>query len=177
MGRFRSPIRIMSRDNSRGHLYASAARPAIRVSAVVALFALAYAVVTLAIGILPINLLLRRVMGSTVMPSIWSNSAIQLAERTAIATLACLLALAFSGRARGRLTGRGMLAIGAAMSGALAGALDVGAHKLLVSRLIQAARAAPWRGHLLSDAITAAIAVAVTLLFITRSTSILASER
>lgn len=167
----------MARFNSRGHLYTSAARPVIRVSLVIALFALAYALVTLAIGFIPINMLLRKVMGSSIMPSIWRSSAVQLAERTAVAALACWIGLAISGRTRGRLTGRGMLAVGAAMSGALAGALDVGAHKLWVSHLIQAAHTAPWRGHVLSDAMTVVISALVTLLFITRSTNVLSAER
>ncbi|MEO7102014.1 MAG: hypothetical protein ABI311_01645 [Gemmatimonadaceae bacterium] len=166
----------MNKDDSRGHLYSSGARKAIRVSATVGIFALAYAVVAFAIGFIPINLMLRRMMGSAIMLSIWVNSAVQLAERTAVAALACWLALLVSGRGRGRLTGRGMLAVGAAMSGALAGALDAGAHKLLVSHLIRAARIAQWRGHLLSDTMTFVVSVAITLLFITRSTSVLKVE-
>lgn len=167
----------MARFNSRGHLYASAARPAIRVSVVIALFALAYAVVTLAVGYIPLNMLLRKVMGSSAMPHIWRNSAMQLAERTAVAAVACWLGLAISGRGRGRLTGTGMLAVGAAMSGALAGALDVGAHKLWVAYLVQAAHSAAWRGHALSDAMAAVISLLVTLLLITRSTKALATEK
>jgi len=166
----------MKKDDSRGHLYSSGARRAIRVSAAVALFALAYAVISFAVGFIPLNLFLRRVMGPGIMTSLWINSAVQLAERTAVATLGCWLALLASGRGRGRLTGKGMLALGAAMSGALAGALDVGAHKLLVSHLIQAARTASWRGHLLSDVMTIVISVAITLLFIARSTSVLKVE-
>ena len=144
---------------------------------VIALFALAYAVVTLAIGVIPINMLLRKVLGASIMPGIWLKSALQLAERTAIAALACWAALAVSGRTRGKLTGKGMLALGAAMTGALAGALDVGARKLWVSHLIQAAHAAPWRGRALSDAITIVISLLVTLLLITRSTKVLSAER
>lgn len=166
----------MNKDDSRGHLYSSGTRKSIRVSATVAFFALAYAVISFAVGFVPINLMLRRMMGSGIMSYIWFNSALQLAERTAVAALACWLALKTSGRGRGRLTGRGMLAVGAAMSGALAGALDVGAHKLLVSQLIQAARTARWRGHLLSDIMTIVISVAITLLFITRSTTVLKPE-
>ncbi|MEO7042767.1 MAG: hypothetical protein ABI035_10940 [Gemmatimonadaceae bacterium] len=166
----------MNKDDSRGHLYSSGTRKTIRVSATVALFALAYAVISFAVGFIPINLFLRRMMGPGIMTYLWVNSAVQLAERTAVAALGCWAALLASGRGRGQLTGRGMLALGAAMSGALAGALDVGAHKLLVSQLIQAARAALWRGHLLSDVMTIIISGAITLLFITRSTSVLKAE-
>jgi hypothetical protein len=144
----------------------------VRVWIVIALFALAYAVTTLAIGIAPLNMLLRKVMGAGVMPAIWKNSMFQLAERTAIATLACWIGLAVSGRVRGRLTGKGMISLGAAMSGALAGALDVGAHKLWVTRLFQAAHSAAWRGHMLSAAMTVAVSLLVTLLLITRSTKV-----
>jgi hypothetical protein len=166
----------MSQISSRGHLYSAESRQAVRVSIVIALFALAYALVTLAIGVIPLNMLLRKLMGSALMPAIWRNSALQLAERTALATLACWLALAISGRIRGRLTGRGMIAVGAAMSGALAGAIDVGAHKLWVSQLIQAAHTAPWRGQVLSAAMTVAVSLLVTLLLITRSTKVLSTD-
>jgi len=166
----------MNKDDSRGHLYSSGARKAIRVSATIAVFALAYAIVTVAMGFIPTNLMLRRMMGSAIMRGVWVNSAVQLAERTVVAALACWLALLVSGRGRGRLTGRGMLAVGVAMSGALAGALDVGAHKLFVSHLIHAAQTAPWRGHLLSDSMTLVISAAITLLFITRSTSVVRVE-
>lgn len=167
---------MTSPTNSQESLYASAPQTATRVSVVIALFALAYAVVTLAIGIIPLNMLLRKVMGAGIMPEIWRNSALQLVERTALATLACWCALALSGRIRGRLTGKGMIALGAAMSGALAGAVDVGAHKLWVSQLIQQAHAAPWRGHVLSGVITVAVSALVTLLLITRSTKVVATE-
>lgn len=155
----------------------SASRTATRVSVVIALFALAYAVVTLAIGIIPLNMLLRKVMGAAIMSEVWRNSAVQLVERTVLATLACWCALALSGRVRGRLTGNGMIALGAAMSGALAGALDVGAHKLWVSQLIQQAHTASWRGHVLSAVMTIVVSLLVTLLLITRSTKVVATER
>lgn len=143
----------------------------------IALFAIAYAIVTFGMGVLPLNMLLRKLMGASPMPAIWRNSMLQLAEQTAFAAVSCWIALAVSGRIRGRLTGRGMVALGAAMSGALAGALDVGAHKLWVTRLIQAAHAAPWRGHALSAAMTVGISLIVTLALITRSTTVVAEER
>lgn len=145
-------------------------RTATRVSVVIALFALAYAVVTLAMGIVPTNVLLRKVLGAAIMPTVWRNSLLQLLERTAIATATCWCTLAISKRASGRLTGKGMIAVGAAMSGALAGAVDVGVHKLWVANLIQQAHTAPWRGHLLSGVMTVAVSLLVTVLLIVRST-------
>lgn len=148
----------------------------IRVSVVIGLFALAYAVITLAIGFFPINHLLRKVMGSGIMPGIWRNSMVQLTERTAVATLACWIGLAISGRVRGRLTGSGMLALGAAMSGALAAAVDVGVHKFWVRHLIRAAQSGPWLAFAVSAAMTLVISVLVTLLLITRSTKIVTAN-
>lgn len=164
-----------SRAGGAGVYYAP--RTATRVSVVIALFALAYAVATLAIGIVPLNMLLRKLMGSAIMPEIWRNSAVQLAERTALATLACWCGLALSERIRGRLAGKGMIALGAAMSGALAGAVDVGAHKLWVSQLVQQAQAARWRGHALSAVMTVVVSLLVTLLLITRSTTVVTTDR
>ena len=106
-------------------------------SLVILLFAVAYAVIVLAIGVIPLNMLFRKLLGAAIMPSIWRNSLLRLLERTAVAALACSLALAISGRLRGRLTGKGMLALGAAMSGALAGAVDVGLQRLGVSYLVK----------------------------------------
>jgi hypothetical protein len=164
----------MVRTSSRGHLYGSAAGPVIRVSVVVALFAIAYAVLVLAIGIIPLNRLLHRLLSDSMMPGIWRNSMLRLAERTAVAAVACWAGLAMSGRVRGRLTGPGMLALGAAMSGALAGAVDVGLQHFWVAHLVRAAQSSPLLGHALSSAITASVAVLVTLLLITRSTKVLA---
>lgn len=169
-------IEMMARTNSRGHLYGTTTRPAIRVSLVIALFALAYAVLVLAMGIVPLNNLLSKLMAPRAMPTIWRNSMIQLAERTVAAAAACWLALAVSGRIRGRLTGSGMLALGAAMSGALAGAVDVGLHRLWVGQMVVAAHRSPILGNAMSLSITAGVALLLTLLFITRSTSVLATE-
>jgi hypothetical protein len=162
---------MMLRMKSRGHLYSPATRPAIRVSLVIALFAVAYAVLVLAMGVIPLNRLLDRFLSDSVMQRIWRDSILRLAERTMVATLACWVGLALSGRSRGRLTGPGMLALGAAMSGALAGALDVGVQHFWVRHLVAAAQRAPLLGQAMSAAITAAIALLVTLLLITRSTA------
>ncbi|HEY5088237.1 MAG TPA: hypothetical protein VII66_12835 [Gemmatimonadaceae bacterium] len=167
---------MMAQTNSKGRLYGSATPPVIRVSLVIALFAFAFAALTLALGVVPINMLLRKVLSASTMSGIWRNSMIQLADRTIAATIACWVGLAISGRIRGRLTGSGMLALGALMSGALAGAVDVGLHRLWVRRLIDAAHASPLRGVALSCAMSAGAALVVTLLFITRSTRVVTTE-
>jgi hypothetical protein len=166
---------MMARTESRGHLYGTAVRPAIRVSVVIALFAIAYAVLVLAMGTIPLNMLLSKLVAPREMSVIWRNSIIQLAERTVAATAACWLGLAVSGRIRmgARLTGTGMLALGALMSGALAGAVDVGLHRLLVKQMVVAARSSPLLGNVVSLGITAAVALLLTLLLITRSTRVL----
>jgi hypothetical protein len=162
--------------DSRGHLYGMASPRVIRVSLVILLFAIAYAVVVFAIGVVPLNMFLRKMLGANIMPKIWQNAMIRLVERTAVAGIACWLALAISRRIRGRLTGKGMLAVGAAMSGALAGAVDVGLQKLWTPHLVKAAQAGLMWGAALSCAITAAVAIVVTLLFITRSTKLVPRE-
>lgn len=166
----------MATSDSRGHLYGSASPRAIRVSVVILLFTFAYAAAVLAIGVVPLNMLFRKLLGAGIMPGIWRNSLLRLGERTIVAGFACWLGLAISGRIRGRLTGRGMLAVGAAMSGALAGAVDVGMQKLLVSYLVKAARAGLAWGVVFSCVVTAVVAIAITLLFITRSTKPLQLE-
>ena len=165
----------MTPAESRGHLY-GAARPVIRVSTVVILFALAYAVLVLAFEILPLNMMLRRYLSAAAMPKLWLQSMLQLSERTLVAAVACWIGLAISGRARARLTGTGMLSLGALMSGALTGALDVGLHHFGVKQLVRAAHAAPIWGGMLSFGMTAIVAFVVTLLFIARSTRVLATD-
>jgi hypothetical protein len=167
---------MMATTDSRGHLYCSASPRVIRASIVILLFAIAYAVIVLAIGVIPLNIFLRKVLGASIMPSIWRNSMVRLVERTAVAGIACWVALALSGRVRGLLTGKGMLALGAVMSGALAGAVDVGLQKLWTPHLVKAAHAGLIWGAALSCAITGAVAIAVTLLFITRSTKLVPRE-
>jgi hypothetical protein len=158
--------------DSRGHLYGLPSPRVIRVSLVILLFTLAYAVIVLAIGVIPLNMFLHKVLGASIMPSIWRNAMIRLAERTVVAGIACWLALAISGRIRGRLTGKGMLVVGAVMSGALAGAVDVGLQKVWTPQLVKAAGSGHLWGAALSCAITGAVAMMVTLLFITRSTKL-----
>jgi hypothetical protein len=167
---------MMARTGSRGHLYAGDARSSIRVSTVVILFAVAYAVLVFAFSIVPLNMMLRHYMSAAAMPRVWLASMIPLAERTAAATVACWVALAITGRGRARLTGSGMLALGALMSGALAGALDVGLHRLGVGHLVKAARMAALWGTTLSLGMTVVIALVVTLLLITRSTRVIAAD-
>ena len=178
-GRPRRPVTVwravrltvaMARTGSRGHLYGGGAQRSIRVSTIVILFAAAYAVLVFAFGIVPLNLILRRYVSAAAMPTVWLRSMIPLAERTAAAAAACWAGLAITGRGRARLTGSGMLALGALMSGALAGALDVGLHRVGVTHLIHAARTSAVWGTTLSLCMTIVVALAVTLLLITRST-------
>lgn len=166
---------MTSSTDSRGHLYALPTPRVIRVSLVILLFAIAYAVIVFAIGVVPLNMFLHKMFGASMMPRLWQNAMIRLAERTAVAAVACWLALAISGRIRGHLTGKGMLAVGAAMSCALAGAVDVGLQKLWTTDLVKAAHAGLMWGVALSCAITAVVAIVVTLLFITRSTKLVAT--
>jgi hypothetical protein len=168
---------MTAQSNSRGHLYGANAQPVIRVSLVIVLFTLAYAVVVFAVGVVPLNILIGKLISPNGMQRVWWNSLLRLVERTAIAAAACWLGLALTGRIRGRLTGPGMLALGATMSGALAGAVDVGLQRHWVAYLIKAAQASPARGTALSSAITAAVSLLVTLLLITRSTRALLEER
>src|SRR6185437_13547894 len=143
---------MMATTDSRGHLYGSASPRVIRASIVILLFAIAYAVIVLAIGVIPLNNFLRKVLGASIL----RNSMVRLVERTAVAGIACWVALALSGRVRGLLTGKGMLALGAVMSGALAGAVDVGLQKLWTPHLVKAAHAGLIWGAGLSCAITGA---------------------
>lgn len=169
---------MMARTESRGHLYGTAVRPAIRASVVIALFAIAYAVLVLAMSTIPLNMLLSKFIAPKEMPVIWRNSIVQLAERTVAATAACWLGLVISGRIRrgARLTGTGMLAVGALMSGALAGAVDVGLHRLWVRQMVIAAHSSPLLGNVVSLGITAGISLVLTLVLITRSTKVLIKE-
>ena len=134
------------------------------------------AVLVLAFEILPLNMMLRRYLSAAAMPKLWLQSMLQLSERTLVAAVACWIGLAISGRARARLTGTGMLSLGALMSGALTGALDVGLHHFRVKHLVRAAHAAPIWGGMLSFGMTAIVAFVVTLLFIARSTRVLATD-
>jgi hypothetical protein len=141
---------------------------------VVAIFAVAYALLVVAIGIVPLNMLLGKLLEHGRMAGIWRDSMVQLAERTAVATAACWLTMVVTRRGRGRLTGSGMLALGAMMSGALAGAGDVGVRRLFVGQIVRAATTAPGLGVALSLGVTALVSIVVTLLLIARGTKRLA---
>jgi len=167
---------MMAQSDSRGHLYSTGGRPSIRVSTIVILFAIAYAVLVFAFEIVPLNAMLKHYLSAASMPRLWRHSMLQLGERTLVAAVSCWIGLAVSGRVRSRLTGTGMLSVGALMSGALAGAIDVGLHHFAVTQLVRAARAAPASGVSLSLAMTAVTAFLVTLLLITRSTRVLDSS-
>ena len=142
----------------------------------VALFALVYAVAVLCIGIAPVNLMLRTFRG-VIMGQIWLTSLTRLALQAVVAALACWVVLALAGRTRARLTGRGSLVLGAVASGALAGALDVVAHRLLVLGLGAAARPAPAAAESASLALTALSAGIIALLFLVRGTRVVSGEQ
>ena len=146
-------------------------RPLIRVWLLITLFAAGYAALVLALGIVPLNLLLRRVLGADAMPGVWRDSLLRLCERTAVAAATCWVCLALTGRARGLLTGKGLLVVGAAISGALAGAADAGLQRIWVGQLVRAARVSPMLGIAASTTITIVITIVVTLALIIRSTS------
>lgn len=158
----------MTTVESRGHLYGTAPRRVIGVPALIGLFTLSFAVLVLAMGIAPVNLMLARMVAPSMVTVMWRNSMNQLAVRALVAALACLAALAITGRARGPLTGSGMLAVGAITSGALAGAIDIGVHKLWVRQMIQAYHASKLYGTAFSLGMTAAVAFLLTLLLVTR---------
>lgn len=138
----------------------------------VALFTIAYAVVVLAVGIVPVNLLLRHFM-RPMMAHIWRVSVVRLVVRSVVSGAACHALLRATGRARGALTSTtpgGMMTIGAIMSGALAGALDVGAHRLAVWPLIHIAQRSSIASELASAVITALVTVAVAAALLVRRT-------
>ena len=158
----------MIQTESRGHLYGTAQPRAISVSAVVLLFTIAFATLVLVMGVIPVNVMLARMVDPSAVSAMWRNSMNQLALRAFAAGVACWLALALTRRARGRLTGPGILTLGAASTGALAGAIDVGLHKLWVRQMIEAYHSSRLSGNAFSLGITAAVAAATTMILIAR---------
>jgi hypothetical protein len=157
----------------------SASRTAstLSVARTVALFALAFAVVDLALGVVPVNLMLRRFMGAA-MPQVWLVSAIRLAIRAVISATACAVTLRVTGRAGGRLAStmpKGIMSIGAITSGALAGALDVGVHRMLVWPMIHLAQRSRAASELGSALLTAAGVALVASILLVRRTRVVAT--
>ena len=150
------------------------ARPAstLSVASTVALFAIAFAVVDLALGVIPVNLMLRRFMATT-MPQVWLVSMIRLGIRALLSAIACAGTLRIAGRAGGPLastTPKGIMSIGAITSGALAGALDVGMHRLLVWQMIHLAQRSRIASELGSALLTvASVAVVASILLVRRT--------
>jgi hypothetical protein len=141
------------------------------------LFTIAYAVVVLVVGIVPVNLMLRHFMRAG-MPHIWRVSVVRLVVRSVVSGVACYALLRATGRARGTLastTPGGMMTIGALMSGALAGALDVGAHRLAVWPLIHLAHRSSAASELASALITALVTIAVAAALLVRHTRTVAA--
>lgn len=158
----------MSNTDSRGRLYGTAQDRAISVFAVVLLFTGAFAVLVLVMGVIPINVMLARMVNPSAASAMWRNSMNQLALRAFVAGVACWFVLALTRRARGRLTGPGILTLGALTSGALAGAIDVGLHKLWVRQMIDAYHSSRISGNALSLGITASVAAGTTLILMAR---------
>lgn len=149
-------------------------RSVLSVARTVAIFAIAFAVVDLALGIVPVNLLLRHFMRDA-MPHVWLVSVARLAVRCVISAVACASVLRASGRTGGLLTTtaqRGAMSIGAVTSGALAGALDVGAHRLLVRQLIQLAQHSSIASELGSALLTLASAAVIAAILLVPRTRI-----
>ncbi len=145
----------------------------IGIPALIALFTLLFAAVVLAIGVIPVNRMLARMLNPSAVSAMWRNSLNQLAIRSFVAAAACWLTLVLSRRTGGRLTGRGMLRVGAAMSGALGGGIDVALHKLWVGQMIRAYHESRAYGNAFSLGITAMVAGLVTLFLIVRRTRVI----
>lgn len=142
----------------------------------VALFTIAYAAVVLAVGIVPVNLMLRHFM-RPMMPHIWGVSMVRLVVRSLVSGATCYALLGATGRARGALTSTtpgGMMTIGAVMSGGLAGALDIVAHRGAVWPLIHLAHRSMVASELASALITALATAAVAGALLIRRTRIAA---
>lgn len=142
------------------------------VARTVAIFAIAYAVVDLVLGVVPVNLMLRHFM-SAVMPRVWLVSVVRLALRTLECAVGCAATLHLTRRAGGPLTStarRGIMSIGAITSGAIAGALEVGVHRLLVWPLIHLAQRSTAASELASALLTlAAVAIVAVILLVPRT--------
>ena len=144
------------------------------VARTIAIFAVAYAVVDFALGVLPVNLMLRQFMGDT-MPRVWLVSIARLVFGMIMGAAGCGVALRVSGRTGGRLTSttaRGIMSIGAITAGAIAGALDVGVHRLLVWRLIHLAQRTQLGAELAAALLTIAGAAIVTAILIVPRTRV-----
>lgn len=148
---------------------------ALSVARTVAIFAIAYAVVDLVLGIIPVNLMLRHFMAG-VMTRVWLISISRLALRTLVSAIACGVTLRISKRTGGLLvssTARGVMSIGAITAGAIAGALDVGVHRLLVWQLIHFAQKSMIASEMCSALITFVAAGAITAILIVPRTRVL----
>ena len=157
---------------------ATRAPSTLSVARTIVIFAVAYAVVDVALGVLPVNLMLRRFMGAT-MPRVWLVSLVRLVLGMIMGAAGCGLALRVSGRTGGRLTSttaRGIMSIGAITAGAIAGALDVGVHRLLVWRMIHLAQRTQLGAELVSALLTVAGAAIVTAILIVPRTRVVRAD-
>lgn len=151
---------------------ATRAPSTLSIARTVVLFAIAYAVVDLVLGVVPVNIVLRRYMGDT-MPHVWLVSFARLVLRAILSGAACAATLRATGRTGGPLTTtapRGIMSIGAITSGAVAGVLDVGAHRLLVWQLIHLAQRSNVASEVGSAFLTfAAAAIIAAILLVPRT--------
>ena len=148
------------------------------VARTIAIFAVAYAVVDFALGVLPVNLMLRQFMAAT-MPRVWLVSIARLVLGMIMGAAGCGVALRVSGRTGGRLastTARGIMSIGAITAGAIAGALDVGVHRLLVWRLIHLAQRTQLGAELAAALLTIAGAAIVTAILMVPRTRVVRAD-
>src|SRR3569833_2752519 len=144
------------------------------VARTIAIFAVAYAVVDFALGVHPVNLMLRHFMGDT-MPRVWLVSLIRLVIGTSVSAIGCGVTLRVTGRTGGRLTStraRGIMSIGAITAGAITGALDVGVHRLLVWRLIHLAQRTQPGAEIMAALLTIAAATNNTAILIVPRTRV-----
>lgn len=147
---------------------------ALSVTQTVAIFALAYAVVDLVLGIVPVNLMLRHFMAGH-MGNVWLVSIVRLAIRTLVSAVGCAVTLRATGRAGGPLTSTapgGVMSIGAITAGAIASALDVSVHRLLVWPFIHLAQRSTVASELGSALLTLVAAAVITAILIVPRTRV-----
>lgn len=156
---------------------APSATSTLSVGRTVIVFAFAFAMVDLAIGVVPVNLMLRHFMAGQ-MPSVWLVSVMRLVFRMLVSAAACAVTLRAAGRVGGPLTSttpRGIMSLGAITSGAVAGAIDVGVHRLLVWPMIHLAQRSSIAAEIISALLTAVVAGAIVVIMLVPRTRVVDS--
>lgn len=144
----------------------------------IALFAVAFAAADLTIGVVPVNLMLRHFMAGQ-MPSVWLVSLERLAFRMLVSAAGCAVTLRAAGRVGGSLTSttsRGIMSLGAITSGAVAGAVDVGLHRLFVWPMIHLAQRSSAASEIASALLTGAVAAAIAAIMLVPRTRVVAAR-